>query len=69
MENVKEKLIEGFTTEVKNVSDYKSIKELRNTLSTKNFKANCFDPVKDIYTISFKSLMFLNSYYSHHFQL
>lgn len=57
MENVKEKLIEGFAKEVKTVVDYKAIKQLRNTLSTTNFKLNCFDPVKDIYTISYKSLI------------
>ena len=57
MENLKELLIKGFSEEINKCSDYSQIRNVRNTLSTENFKLCCFDSTKDIYTISFKSLI------------
>lgn len=57
MENLKEKLIEGFKKEVKAISGYKAIKQLRNSLSTENFKLICTDTTKDVYVLVYKSLL------------
>ncbi len=57
MENLKEKLIEGFKKEITNAADYSAIKQLRNTLSTTNFKLICTDVTKDVYVLVYKSLL------------
>jgi hypothetical protein len=57
MEKVKEFLVEGFKKEIALIKDYSAIKQLRSTLSTTNFRLNCFDPTKDIYVLSYKSLI------------
>lgn len=57
MEKIKELLVEGFKKEISTIKDYAAIKQLRSTLSTTNFKLNCFDPAKDIYVLSYKSLI------------
>ena len=57
MENLKEKLIDGFKKEITNAADYSAIKQLRNTLSTTNFKLICTDVTKDVYVLVYKSLL------------
>ena len=57
MENLKEKLIDGFKKEIINVADYSAVKQLRNTLSTTNFKLICTDVAKDVYVLVYKSLL------------
>jgi len=57
MENLKEKLIDGFKKEAANCTDYRDLKELRSTLSTRNFKLICTDITKDVYVLVYKSLL------------
>lgn len=57
MENLKQKLVEGFKKEVSTMTDYKSLKKLRETLRTDNFSLICADVNKDSYVIVYKSLL------------